>query len=724
MSSSPASNQCPFKGAGGSSPQRPDAPPSDPKDVNLKILRPASYLNDYDYTSEFLTLDLAAVKTDLASVLTTSQEWWPADYGHYGPLMIRLAWHSAGTYRVYDGRGGANSGNMRFAPLDSWPDNGNLDKARRLLWPIKKKYGLKISWGDLMILAGNVALESMGFVPLGFAGGRVDCWESEEEIYWGPESEMMADERHPGGGKASNLLEPLAADHMGLIYVNPEGPGGNPDPAASAHHIRETFGRMAMNDEETVALIAGGHTFGKGHGAAPPDPNVGPAPVDAPLEQRGTGWKSSHGSGKGMDAITSGLEGAWTSNPTKWDDGYFHNLFSYEWKLTKGPGGAHQWTPTDPSASNSVPDAHDPTKRHAPVMFTTDVALKVDPAYAVISRKFRDDPEAFRAAFARAWYKLTHRDMGPVTRCLGSDVPPAQIWQDPIPSLDYEVIGESDADKLKARILVHPGLSVASLVRAAWASASTFRATDFRGGANGGRVRLAPQKDWEANDPAELAATLEALEEIRDSYPRKVSMADMIVLGGCAAIEEGARRAGSYFVSVPFSPGRTDAAADRTDEESFAHLEPKADGFRNFRSTTQQLVDKARMLTFTAPEMAVLVGGMRVLDANTGRNPAGVLTSRPGTLGNDFFVNLLDMGVEWRKGGGTLYEAVDPATGAVRWTATEVDLIFASNPELRAIAETYACDDSDFAGDFVKAWAKVMDLDRFERRVPVPKSRL
>lgn len=713
-----SSGKCPF---GASAPGGPGSAsaPSNPKDVNLKILNPASYLDDYDYAAEFASLDLDAVKSDLRSVLTTSQDWWPADYGHYGPLMIRLAWHSAGTYRIFDGRGGANSGNMRFAPLDSWPDNGNLDKARRLLWPIKRKYGRRLSWGDLMILAGNVSLESMGFEPLGFAGGRVDCWQAEEEVNWGPESEMMADERHPGG----KLVEPLAADHMGLIYVNPEGPGGKPDPLASAGHIRDTFGRMAMNDEETVALIAGGHTFGKGHGAAPPDAHVGPAPVDAPLEQQGRGWKNALESGKGVHTITSGLEGAWTSDPTQWDNGYFHNLFAYDWILTKGPGGAHQWAPKNPEAAGTVPDAHDPSKRHAPIMYTTDVALKVDPIYAKISRRFHDDPEQFRAAFARAWYKLTHRDMGPRARCLGPEVPPAQIWQDPVPALDYEPIGESDADALKAQILAS-GLSVGSLVRAAWASASTFRATDFRGGANGARIQLAPQRDWAVNDPVELAEVLDRLEGIQRSHARRVSLADLIVLGGCAAIEEAARLGGAYFVRVPFAPGRTDAAQEQTDVESFAVLEPKADGFRNYRSTTQQLVDRARMLTLTAPEMAALVGGMRVVGANAGGSAAGVLTSRPGALSNDFFVNLLDMDVEWRKkanaaaaGGAScpgLYEGVDGGTGEVKWTATEADLIFGSNPELRAVAETYACDDADFVGDFVKAWAKVMNLDRFD----------
>jgi len=708
MAESKSAGKCPFAQT-----TKPKAEYSEK--VNLKVLSQAKYLES-DYAEKFKTLDLAAVKADLAALMTDSQSWWPADYGHYGPLMVRLAWHSAGTYRVFDGRGGANTGNMRFAPLNSWPDNGNLDKARRLLWPIKKKYGSKISWGDLMILAGNVAMETMGFNTFGFAGGRVDIWEPETDVYWGPETVMLLAERYEAAnrdaaaGDSGTLERPLAAVQMGLIYVNPEGPAGNPDPLASARDIRETFARMAMNDEETVALIAGGHTFGKAHGAGPAD-NVGPAPEDAPTQDQGQGWKSSFNSGKGVDAITSGLEGAWTANPIQWDNGYFNNLFAYDWKQVKSPAGATQWIPTDESAANLVPDAHEDGRRHAPVMFTTDLALKMDPAYAVISKRFHEDPEAFADAFARAWYKLTHRDMGPITRCLGPEVAPVQIWQDPVPQ---SAGGDLDIDAIKAAIKAS-GLSRSALVKAAWASASTHRVTDFRGGANGARVRLSPQKDWAVNDPAELAQTLSGLQSICDQFDN-LSMADLIVLAGCTAIEQAAAEGGSGC-AVPFSAGRTDASEEQTDAASFAHLEPAVDGFRNFLpcpvGQVHQLVDRAHKLGLTAPEMTALVGGLRVLNANTGGSQAGVFTSRPGVLSNDFFVNLLDITTTWEPA-GSLFEGRDIATGEVRWTASEVDLVFGSNSELRAIAEHYAEDDCDFVAHFVAAWNKVMNLDRFD----------
>ena len=689
--------------------------------LNLKVLQPASHLNTFDYAAEFRTLDLEAVKADLEAVLTTSQEWWPADYGHYGPLMVRLAWHSAGTYRIFDGRGGANTGNMRFAPLNSWPDNGNLDKARRLLWPIKQKYGRKLSWGDLMILAGNQSLKSMGFEPFGFAGGRVDVWAPEEDVYWGPEAEVMASERYGNPHRSQEMEKPLGAVQMGLIYVNPEGPDGKPDPLAAAHDIRDTFARMAMNDEETVALVAGGHTFGKGHGAAPPDGLVGPAPNDASIEDQGFGWINSHGAGKGADSITSGLEGAWTANPIKWDNGYFHNLFEYEWELGKGPGGANQWYPKDSAGANDVPDAHVEGVTHPPTMFTTDVALKEDPAYREISERFYKNPEEFKVAFAKAWYKLTHRDMGPVSRCLGPDVPPEQIWQDPCPTPPAgEVIGDGEVAELKVAIL-GSGCSLAQLVSTAWASASTFRVTDFRGGANGARVRLAPQKDWEANQPMDLGFVLQALEKVQTEFNAKggkqVSLADLIVLGGCTAVDEAAKKGGHEGLTTAFTPGRTDASQEQTDVDSFAVLEPKCDGFRNFNSSVHQLVDKAHMLTLTAPEMAVLVAGMRTLTATGGGTQLGALTTQTETLSNDFFVNLLDMATKWAPAaGGGHYEGMDRASGEVKWSASEVDLLFGSNPELRAIAEYYACDDakSAFAADFSAAWAKVMNLDRFD----------
>ena len=625
-----------------------------------------------------------------------------------GPLFIRMAWHSAGTYRTFDGRGGANTGNQRFAPLNSWPDNGNLDKARRLLWPVKAKYGKKLSWGDLMIFAGDCAMESMGFKPFGTAFGREDIWEPEEDIYWGPEADPygLADERHPGGldGEAfpGNLEKPLGAVQMGLIYVNPQGPGGNPDPVLSGKHIRETFGRMAMNDEETVALIAGGHTFGKAHGAANPDDHVGPEPEGASIEEQGFGWKNSFGTGKGVDTITSGLEGAWTTDPIKWDHGYFHNLFTYDWELSKSPAGATQWTPTAADAQGTVPDAHDPDKRHAPVMFTTDLALKFDPIYAGISKKFHEDPKAFEDAFARAWYKLTHRDMGPITRCLGPLVAPVQIWQDPVPDKPAALIGADDIASLKASIL-GSGLSAASLVRVAWGSASTYRKTDHRGGANGGRIRLAPQRDWAVNNPAELGAVLAKLEEISAGCGKEVSIADLIVLGGCAAVEDAAKK-GGVEITVPFSPGRTDATDEQTDADSFSVLEPTADAFRNHGGATpHQLVDRAHMLNLTAPEMTVLVGGLRVLGANADGSSLGVLTATPGTLNSDFFINLLDMATTWEPNADA-YDGKDMATGEAKWTASQVDLVFGSNSELRAIAEYYGCEDSKeaFVADFVR----------------------
>ncbi|MGD0500942.1 MAG: catalase/peroxidase HPI [Bryobacteraceae bacterium] len=702
-----------------------------PNQLNLKILHQHCPLSDpmdkeFNYAEEFKSLDLDAVIQDLHALMTTSQDWWPADYGHYGPLFIRMAWHSAGTYRIADGRGGAGSGAQRFAPLNSWPDNVSLDKARRLLWPVKQKYGRKISWADLMILAGNVALESMGFKTFGFGGGREDIWEPEEDIYWGPEGKWLADERYSGDRQLEN---PLGAVQMGLIYVNPEGPNQKPDPVAAVRDIRETFARMAMNDEETVALIAGGHTFGKAHGAADPAKYVGPEPEAAGIEEQGFGWKNAFGSGKGADAITSGLEGAWTTNPVKWDANYFDNLFGYEWELTKSPAGAHQWTPKDASAAGAVPDAHDPSKKHAPMMFTTDLALKVDPSYAKISKRFHENPQAFADAFAKAWYKLTHRDMGPVSRYLGPLVPAQPLlWQDPVPAVDHELIGKRDIATLKAKILAS-GLSISQLVATAWASAATFRGGDKRGGANGARIRLAPQKDWEVNQPAELAKVLRKLGAIQREFNsaqsggKKVSLADLIVLGGCAAVEAAAKKAG-HNVKVPFSPGRTDASQKQTDVDSFAVLEPAADGFRNYlrrglqRPAEELLVDRAQLLTLTAPEMTVLAGGMRALNANFGQSKHGVFTNRPETLTNDFFVNLLDMNTKWQASSTAegVFEGRDRATGEIKWTGARVDLIFGSNSQLRAIAEAYACDDSQeaFVKDFVAAWNKVMNLDRYD----------
>jgi catalase-peroxidase len=701
-----------------------------PNQLNLQMLhqnppRANPMGEGFDYAAEFKTLDLDALKKDIEAVMTTSQDWWPADYGHYGPLFIRMAWHSAGTYRIADGRGGAASGAQRFAPLNSWPDNVSLDKARRLLWPVKKKYGRKISWADLMVFAGNCALESMGLKTFGFGGGREDVWDPPTDIYWGPENEWLGDKRYTGDRELEN---PLAAVQMGLIYVNPEGPNGKPDPVAAARDIRETFGRMAMNDEETVALIAGGHTFGKAHGAASAAQYCGPEPEAAGIEEQGFGWKNTFGTGTGADAITSGLEGAWTTNPVKWDNGYFDNLFGYDWEVEKGPGGAWQWKPKGGAGRGTVPDAHDPTKRHAPMMFTTDLSLKVDPVYAPISKRFHENPKEFANAFAKAWYKLTHRDMGPVSRLLGPLVPPPQLWQDPVPAVDHELIGERDIADLKARILAS-GPSVSQLVTTAWASASTFRGTDKRGGANGARIRLAPQKDWEVNQPAELAKVLAALEKVRTEFNasssggKKVSLADVIVLGGCAAVESAAKKAG-HDVTVPFSPGRTDATQEMTDVASFAVLEPNADGFRNYLRKGQErpaealLVDRAHLLTLSAPELTVLVGGLRVLNANFGQSPLGVFTNRPGSLTNDFFVNLLDMGTEWRKSPQCehFYEGLDRRTKAVKWTGTAVDLVFGSNSQLRAIAEVYACDDAQekFVRDFVAAWTKVMNLDRFD----------
>ena len=698
--------------------------------LNLKVLHQNSPQSDpmgedFNYAEEFKTLNLDALKQDIEAVMTTSQDWWPADYGHYGPLFIRMAWHSAGTYRIGDGRGGASSGTLRFAPLNSWPDNVSLDKARRLLWTVKQKYGRKISWADLMVFTGNCALESMGLKTFGFAGGREDVWEPEEDIYWGPEDTWLGDERYSG---ERDLENPLGAVQMGLIYVNPEGPNGTPDPLAAAVDIRETFARMAMDDEETVALIAGGHTFGKAHGAADPDEHVGPEPEGASLEEQGLGWRNSFGSGSGGDTISSGLEGAWTTDPVKWDNNYFENLFGYEWELTKSPAGASQWTPKDESAKGSVPDAHDSSKQHAPMMFTTDLALKMDPIYAPISKRFHENPEAFADAFAKAWYKLTHRDMGPVSRCLGALVPEPQLWQDPVPEVDHELIGEQDIADLKGKILAS-GLSISQRVSTAWASAATFRGTDKRGGANGARIRLAPQKDWEVNNPAEQAKVLETLEQIQNNFNsaqsggKQVSLADVIVLGGCAAVEEAAKAAG-HDVQVPFTPGRTDASPEQTDVDSFAVLEPTADGFRNYfrdghtRTAEELLVDRAQMLTLTAPEMTVLIGGMRVLNANTGQSELGVFTKRPETLTNDFFVNLLAMGTEWQKSSKCehFYEGRDTGTGEVKWMGTAVDLVFGSNSQLRAIAEVYACDDSQqaFVQDFVAAWDNVMNLDRFD----------
>jgi catalase-peroxidase len=702
-----------------------------PNLLNLKPLHQNSSLSDpmgedFDYAAEFQTIDLEELKKDIEKAMTTSQDWWPADYGHYGPLFIRMAWHSAGTYRIHDGRGGASSGTMRFAPLNSWPDNVNLEKARRLLWPIKQKYGRKLSWADLMVLTGNCAIESMGLKPFGFAGGREDVWEPEEDIYWGPETEWLGDERYSGD---RDLEKPLGAVQMGLIYVNPEGPNGNPDPLLAARDIRETFARMAMNDEETVALIAGGHTFGKAHGAADPDQHVGREPEGAPTEQQGFGWKNSYGTGNAGDTIGSGLEGAWTPTPTQWDNSYFDTLFGYEWQLTKSPAGAQQWTPTDPSASSTVPDAHDPGKTHAPMMFTTDLALRTDPAYEQISRRFHENPDQFAEAFAKAWYKLTHRDMGPISRCLGSLVPAEpQLWQDPVPTVDHDLVGDAEIATLKEKLL-SSGLSVSQLVSTAWASASTFRGTDKRGGANGARIRLAPQKDWEVNQPDQLADVLGTLEKIQSDFNgeqetgMRISLADLIVLGGCAGVEEAARQ-GGHSIKVPFAPGRSDASQDQTDVESFAVLEPTADAFRNYlqgehlQSEEHLLVDRAQKLSLTAPEMTVLLGGLRVLGANTGQSEVGVLTEKPGILSNDFFVNLLDMATEWNKSSKCdhLYEGTDRSTGDLKWTGSASDLVFGSNSQLRAIAEVYACSDSQeaFVADFIAAWDKVMNLDRFD----------
>lgn len=700
-----------------------------PEQIDLTPLRLHAaesnpYGADFNYAEEFSRLDLEAVKKDIEAVLTTSQPWWPADYGHYGPFFIRMAWHSAGTYRIFDGRGGAAGGQMRFEPLNSWPDNVNLDKARRLLWPIKQKYGRALSWADLMVLTGNVALESMGFRTFGFAGGRQDDWQADL-TYWGPESRFLADERYSGDRE---LQRPLAAVQMGLIYVNPEGPNGVPDPIAAARDIRETFGRMAMDDEETVALIAGGHTFGKAHGAYKPDDCVGAEPAAAGIEQQGLGWTSKCGSGKAGDTITSGLEGAWSANPIAWTTQYLDNLFAFEWVQTRSPAGAIQWIPADGAASNLVPDAHDPNKRHAPIMFTTDLALKMDPAYRKIAERFRDNPEQYADAFARAWFKLTHRDMGPRARYVGSAVPSeVLLWQDPVPPVDHPLVDAKDVATLKARIL-RSGLTNSQLVRAAWAAAASFRGTDMRGGANGARVRLDPQRNWKVNDPQELAKVLETLERIQKEFNgaqrggKRISMADLIVLGGAAAIEDAAKKAG-YSVQVPFKPGRTDASQAQTDVASFAVLEPTADGFRNYfgpdnrLSPAEMLIERASLLTLTVPEMTVLVGGMRALDANAGGVQHGVFTTRPGTLSNDFFVNLLDMSTEWKKSKKVegLYEGYDRASGELRWTATPVDLVFGSHSELRAVAEVYGADDGKekFVRDFVAAWDKVMNLDRF-----------
>jgi len=701
-----------------------------PNQLNLKILHQNSPLTDpmgeaFDYAAEFKSLDLEAVRQDLYALMTDSQEWWPADFGHYGPFFIRMAWHSAGTYRIGDGRGGAASGTQRFAPLNSWPDNANLDKARRLLWPIKQKYGRKISWADLMILAGNCALESMGFKTFGFGGGREDIWEPEEDIHWGPEDTWLGDKRYSGDRE---LASPLAAVQMGLIYVNPEGPNGNPDPLASARDIRETFGRMAMNDEETVALIAGGHTFGKAHGAADPNQYIGPEPEGASTEEQGLGWKNTYGPGNGAHTITSGLEGAWTAHPVRWDNEYFDNMFAHDWVQVKSPAGATQWVPKDGAAAGTVPDAHDPAKKHAPIMFTTDLALKLDPIYAPISKRFHENPDQFADAFARAWYKLTHRDMGPRVRCLGPLVPSETlIWQDPVPEVDHPLVGAAEIAALKAKILAS-GLSIAQLVTTAWASASTFRGTDKRGGANGARIALAPQKYWEVNQPAELEKILSVLEAVRHDFNAhsagaKISLADLIVLGGGAAIEEAARKAG-HDVVVPFTPGRTDASQEQTDVHSFAALEPAADGFRNYlqdglrQRAEKLLVDRAHLLTLTAPEMTVLVGGLRVLGATFGQSPHGVFTTRPETLTNDFFVNLLAMDTLWQAAPGSVgvFEGRDRKSAEVKWTGTDVDLVFGSNSQLRALSEVYACADSaqKFVQDFVAAWTKVMNLDRFD----------
>jgi catalase-peroxidase len=699
-----------------------------PNQLDLSILHQHSPLSDpmgegFNYKEEFKTLDLEGLKQDIFNVMTTSQDWWPADYGHYGPLFIRMTWHAAGTYRIADGRGGGGEGAQRFAPLNSWPDNASLDKARRLLWPVKQKYGRKISWADLIIFAGNCAYESMGFKTFGFGFGRPDIWEPDE-IFWGPEDTWLGDERHSTGGEIEG---PFGADHLGLIYVNPQGPGGNPDPLAAAQYIRETFRRMAMNDEETLALIVGGHTFGKAHGAVSEE-YVGPEPEGAPLEEQGLGWRNTFGSGKGADTLTSGIEGAWTNEPTKWDNGFLENLFKYDWELTESVAGAKQWRPKNPEAQGTVPDAHDSSKRHAPMMLTTDLSMKLDPIYAPIAKRFYENPDQLADAFAKAWYKLLHRDMGPVTRYLGPWVSEPQLWQDPVPPVDHELIEDADIADLKGRILAS-GLSISKLVNTAWASAAPFRGTDKRGGANGARIRLAPQKDWEVNDPAELAKVLQALEQVQRDFNssqsggKKVSLADVIVLGGCAAIEQAAKNAG-HDMTVPFAPGRTDASQEQTDVESFAVLEPTFDGFRNFLRSGEKLpaeellVERAFMLNLTAPEMAVLVGGMRALNANSDQSAHGVFTTRPETLTSDFFVNLLDMGTEWKVSASAenVFEGHDRASGDVKWTATAVDLVFGSNSQLRAISEVYACDDSKekFVRDFVAAWDKVMSLDRYD----------
>ena len=700
-----------------------------PDQLNLRILhqnpseiKPTD--ENFNYAEEFKKLDLEAIKKDIYELMIQSQDWWPADFGHYGPFFIRMAWHSAGTYRILDGRGGSSTGNQRFAPLNSWPDNVNLDKARRLLWPIKKKYGNKISWADLMILAGNCALESMGFKTFGFGGGRVDAWEPEEDIYWGPESEWLGDKRHTGDRE---LESPLAATQMGLIYVNPEGPNGEPNVLAAANDIRVAFRRMGMNDEETVALIAGGHTFGKTHGAADPEKYVGPEPEAAPIEEQGLGWKNTFGTGKGPDTISSGLEGAWTPTPTKWDNSFLETLFKYDWSLEKSPGGGWQWVATDPEAANLVPDAHDPSKRHAPIMFTTDLALRMDPTYGPIARRFLENPDEFADAFARAWFKLTHRDMGPKSRYLGPEVPEEDLlWQDPLPTVDHKLIDSGDIAELKAKILAS-NLSIPELVYTAWSSASIFRGSDKRGGANGARIRLAPQKDWEVNQPAQLAKVLQTLEKIQEDFNnsasdgKKVSLADLIVLGGCAAVEQAAKNAG-YDIEVPFTPGRVDASQEQTDARSFSVLEPIGDGFRNYiRSgcnilAERLLLDRSQLLTLTAPEMTVLVAGMRMLNANYGKSKDGVFTDRPGSLTNDFFVNLLDMSIEWKPVSDNLFEGRDRSSGELKWTATRVDLVFGYNSQLRALSEFYAQDDNQekFVRDFVAAWNKVMNLDRFD----------
>ena len=701
-----------------------------PEQLNLKILHQHSNLSDpmdekFDYAEEFKKLNLNAVVQDLTALMTNSQDWWPADYGHYGPFFIRMAWHAAGTYRIYDGRGGAGTGSQRFAPTNSWPDNGNLDKARRLLWPIKQKYGRQLSWADLIVLTGNVALDSMGFKTFGFAGGRADIWEPEDDIYWGPETTWLGNARYKGDRQ---LDQPLGAVQMGLIYVNPQGPDGNPDPLASARDIRETFSRMAMNDEETVALTAGGHTFGKSHGAAS-ESHKGPEPERAGIEQQGFGWTSDFATGKGVHAITSGIEGAWTATPITWDNSYFDTLLGFEWELTKSPAGAHQWIPKNGAGADSVPDAHDPTKRHAPVMTTADMAMRMDPTYEKISRHYHQNPQELADAFARAWYKLTHRDMGPITRYIGSLVPSEElIWQDPIPAVDHQLVDAADIANLKTKLL-ESGLSISQLVNTAWASASTFRGSDKRGGANGARIRLSPQKDWQANQPAELVQILPKLEAVQHAFNKvqssgkKISLADTIVLGGCAAVEAAAKKAG-HNINVPFTPGRMDTTQVQTDVDSFAVLEPTSDGFRNFlkpgvpASAAELLVDKAQLMELTAPEMTVLVGGMRALNANVGQAKHGVFTNQPETLTNDFFVNLLDMSTQWQKSAAdaNVLEGRDRKTGAVKWTGTVVDLVFGSNSQLRAIAEVYATSDSQakFVGDFVKAWDKVMNLDRFD----------